>query len=71
MTRLKTTNQERLTMTVPECAQLLGVGRNNCYERAKAGEIPSIRVGKRLLIPKVALQKWLDETKNRPQAAAE
>ena len=69
MTRLKTTNQERLTMTVPECAQLLGVGRNNCYERAKAGEIPSIRVGKRLLIPRAALQKWLDETRNRAAAA--
>lgn len=50
---------ERLTLSVPEAAKKLGISRNAAYEAAQRGEIPSIRVGKRLLVPRSAFEKML------------
>ena len=47
------------TLTIPEAAKLLGVGRNLAYTIARRdGElagVPVIRVGRRLLIPQASL----------------
>jgi excisionase family DNA binding protein len=52
---------ERKTYTIGETAQLLGIGRNQAYDAAKRGDLPGvIRIGKRLLVPKVALDRLLD-----------
>ena len=50
---------DRLTLSVEECAKRLGIGRNSAYEAVARGEIPIIRVGKRLLVPKAQLDKLL------------
>jgi excisionase family DNA binding protein len=50
---------KRLVMTVPEAGKQLGVGRNQAYQAAKAGQIPTIRIGKRLLVPVSALENKL------------
>jgi len=50
---------KKLTFTVEETAKILGIGRNSAYEAVTRGEIPVIRVGKRLLVPKTALEKLL------------
>jgi len=50
---------DKLTLTVEECAKRLGIGRNSAYEAVARGEIPVIRVGKRLLVPKAQLEKLL------------
>jgi excisionase family DNA binding protein len=47
------------TYTVEEAGKLLGVGRGLAYEAARSGEIPTIRIGKRLLVPKAALDRIL------------
>jgi excisionase family DNA binding protein len=39
------------TITVARAAQLLGIGRRQAYEAVHRGEIPSLRVGRRLLVP--------------------
>jgi len=54
--------EERYCMAVPEAARRLGVSRNFGYELVKRGELPVIRFGKRLLIPKVALEKMLEKS---------
>ena len=54
---------KRLCISVPEAAELLGISRNNAYELVKRGELPSIKLGKRKLIPKVALERKLLEAK--------
>lgn len=51
---------ERLTLTVEEAATALGLSRAFAYEAARRGEIPSIRIGRRILIPRAALQRLLD-----------
>jgi excisionase family DNA binding protein len=50
---------DRLTYTVEEAAQLLGLSRNGAYIAAQRGELPTIRIGKRLLVPKAALDRML------------
>ena len=54
---------ERLTLTVEETAKILGIGRQLAYERVKTGEIPVIKIGRRLLVPRRALEKLLEEPK--------
>lgn len=60
---------DKLTLSVEEAAKVLGIGRNLCYDRVKTGEIPAIKIGKRLLVPRRALEKLLAEPKplNRHQ----
>jgi excisionase family DNA binding protein len=65
MPRLEVTGQkgpseERVVYTVPEAGRLLGLSRNGSYEAAKRGEIPTIRIGRRLLVPKVPFHRMLD-----------
>lgn len=52
--------EERVTLTVVEAAQMLGIGRQLAYDRVKAGEIPAIKLGRRLLVPRRALEKLLE-----------
>jgi excisionase family DNA binding protein len=54
---------ERLTLIIEETAKLLGIGRQLAYDRAKTGEIPVIKVGRRLLVPRRALERLLEEPK--------
>jgi excisionase family DNA binding protein len=51
--------EKRLTMTIPEVAEMLGIGRNQAYEAAKTGQIPTIRIGKRLIVSRQALENKL------------
>ena len=52
----------RRTTTVTEAAKLLGIGRNQAYEAARRGEIPTIRIGRRLLVLLAALERMLQGT---------
>jgi excisionase family DNA binding protein len=42
---------EKKTMTITEAAKVLGIGRNNAYAAARNGDIPTIKIGKRILVP--------------------
>lgn len=50
----------KLTCTVSEAAELLGIGRGSAYEAARSGQLPVVRIGRRLLVPLSALEKILD-----------
>lgn len=49
----------RLTLTVEEAAAALGISRAFAYESVNRGDIPSIRIGRRILVPKAALDRML------------
>jgi excisionase family DNA binding protein len=51
---------ERLTLTVEQAAAILGVSRAFAYELARTGELPSVRLGRRIVIPRRALVRLLD-----------
>ena len=55
---------ERETYTVTEAARILGIGRSAAYEGVQSGQIPHIRVGRRILVPHVALERLL-QAQNR------
>lgn len=46
--------------SVEEAAKLLGVGRNTAYNAANSGDLPSIRIGRSIKIPKAALTKFME-----------
>jgi excisionase family DNA binding protein len=50
----------RITLSVQEAATLLGLSRNVAYDAIARGQIPSIRIGRRLLVPRLALERMLD-----------
>lgn len=54
---------ERLTLSVAEAGTLLGVSRTSAYAWARSGQLPTIRLGKRILVPKHALERLLENTR--------
>ena len=51
-----------LCISIPAAARMLGVSRNTGYEMARLGQLPIIRCGRRrLVVPKAALMKMLEE----------
>ena len=50
----------RLTYTIPEAGKKLGIGRRLAYELAASGQLPIIRIGGRILVPRAALERMLD-----------
>jgi excisionase family DNA binding protein len=53
-------DSQRRTVSVEEAGHILGVSRGSAYALARTGGIPTIRLGKRLLVPKAALEKLLE-----------
>lgn len=47
-------------MTVEEAAIVLGISRTFAYEAVARGEIPCIRIGRRILVPRVDLNRLLE-----------
>lgn len=50
---------QSVVLTCDEVAEILKISRPQAYLGIKRGEIPHIRVGKRILIPRAALEKML------------
>jgi excisionase family DNA binding protein len=48
-----------LTLTVEQTAKLLGIGRSTAYELVHTGDIPSLRLGRRILVPRDPLMDLL------------
>lgn len=53
-------DEPRLTVTVEEAARLLGISRGLAYQMARLGKLPTIRFGRRLLVPRRGLYRLLD-----------
>jgi excisionase family DNA binding protein len=51
--------EETVVYTIEEAAKLLKLGRNSAYEAARNRQLPTIRIGRRLLVPKAALDRLL------------
>jgi hypothetical protein len=59
-----TKNCDVKTISVPAAGKLyFGLGRNGSYEAAKRGEIPVIKVGARLRVPVIAMERKLSDAK--------
>ncbi|OGO24702.1 MAG: hypothetical protein A2Z28_04380 [Chloroflexi bacterium RBG_16_51_9] len=52
--------EEKLTMSIEEAEKLLGVSRPTAYVLAKNGQIPVLRLGRLLKVPRSAFLKMLE-----------
>ncbi len=50
---------QRLGMSVEEAGKALGLGRNSAYDAAQRGDIPTIKFGRRLIVPIAAFHEML------------
>lgn len=48
---------KRLVFTVTETAEMLGISRALAYELVARRELPSIRLGRRIVVPRLALER--------------
>lgn len=46
-------------LTVPEAAKLLRISRNLAYGLVGRGELPSVRLGRVIRVPRASLEEWL------------
>ena len=53
--------RSKAAISIEEAAELLGLGRNSAYNAVKRKEIPSRRIGGRILVPVAALRALLGE----------
>lgn len=64
-----TSSENLVVMSVPEAGAKLGMGRNASYEAAARGEIPVLRIGRSLKVPKVAFERMLSEAGQKREVA--
>ena len=57
---LNNTSNEKLVFGVAETGKMLGMGLSATYEALRAGQIPSVRIGRRWMIPRQALLEMLE-----------
>jgi excisionase family DNA binding protein len=50
---------DRWTVTVEEAAEMLGISRSSAYECVHRGELQALRLGRRLVVPRSALEEML------------
>lgn len=50
---------ERSTMTVEEAAEVLGISRTSAYECVRRGELRAVRLGRRLVVPRLVVEQLL------------
>lgn len=56
----------RMTLTVEETADELHISRPVAYELVKEPDFPSFRIGKRILVNRLGLQRWIDYQSDQP-----
>ena len=49
-----------MTLTIEEAGALLGISRALAYELVKRGELPSLRLGRRVVVPRKALEEFVE-----------
>jgi excisionase family DNA binding protein len=62
---------DRLVYTIGEAARLLGLGRNAAYQAAARGELPTIKLGRLLRVPKAALHRLVGGEVPSPRMSAD
>lgn len=57
---------EPQVLSVPEAGRLLGICRDSAYAAVRTGALPSIRLGKRIVVPRAALERLLSGNSRQP-----
>ena len=60
MTKYTSLEQLPITLCAEEVAQVLGISRANAYNLMHAKGFPTLKIGKRLVVPKDKLIAWME-----------
>lgn len=60
----------KLTLSAHEVAEVLGVSLLTVRRRIADGTLPAVRIGRRIVVPRAALERWLDSEADARTAAA-
>jgi excisionase family DNA binding protein len=52
-------DSERMTLSIDEAATVLGISRAHAYGLVRRGELPRLRLGRRVVIPRKSLEEFL------------
>jgi len=56
--------EQKYCIDAAEMSKRLGIGRGQAYELVRREDFPKINLGRRILIPVAALERWLEEQAN-------
>jgi excisionase family DNA binding protein len=54
------TRERQETLSVVDAGKVLGLGRFAAYQAAATGELPTLRIGRRILVPRRQLERLLE-----------
>jgi excisionase family DNA binding protein len=54
-----TKKQPAVFSGVEELTEYLGIGRQAAYQALRRGQVPCLRLGRRFIIPRAAVDEWL------------
>jgi excisionase family DNA binding protein len=60
VSKMGNNDTERLILTVDEARKMIGLSRGSMYQAIYSGQVPSIRVDRRILIPRARLEQILN-----------
>ena len=60
MTNYTSMEQLPITLSANQVAQVLGISRANAYTLMHSKGFPTIQIGKRMVVPKDKLIKWME-----------
>ena len=58
---MEKSEREKLVYTVREISFLLGINLPKTYELVRQRDFPSLTIGRRIVVPKAELNRWLQE----------
>lgn len=61
VTKAEAEHSTSLVYDVPEAGAMLGLTRNGSYEAARRGDLPTIKIGKLIRVPKKAFHEMLEK----------
>ena len=50
---------EKLAVSVEESGKLMGVSRQVAYKLSRRADFPTLRIGRRVLVPRKQLEEWI------------
>jgi excisionase family DNA binding protein len=68
--RADVAQEESATISVPDAARLLGISESAAYEAAARGDIPTLRIGRRVLVVRQALIAMLTAASVAPSQSS-
>ena len=61
MTNYTSLDQLPITLSANQVAQVLGISRANAYVLMHSADFPTLRIGKRMVVPKDKLIEWINK----------